>query len=305
MRKHLTNEVFIEKARKKHGDKYDYSLVEYENFYKEVKIICPKHGIFEQKPNSHLIGSICRYCHLENNKIKDRFSLGDIINKAKNKHGNNYDYSKSIYVDKRTKMIVICPIHGEFLVLPFSHLSGSGCKACAYINLGNTLQFTKEEFVEKANQKHNFKYNYDKVDYKGNREKVTITCLQHGDFNQRAGDHLAGNGCSECSNHRRGRTRSSWIKMGEGKQGIFYIIRCWNENEEFYKFGITYKGVKKRFSGISNMPYNYEIIKEVKSFDLGYIWDLEKRFRRGVNKYIPLIQFGGQFECFKKLILWN
>ena len=62
MRKPKTTENFIEKAKQIHGNKYDYSLVEYKNNKTKVKIICPIHGIFEQTPNCHLRLQGCPKC---------------------------------------------------------------------------------------------------------------------------------------------------------------------------------------------------------------------------------------------------
>ena len=120
----MNTEYFIEKANKIHSNKYDYSKVVYVDNISKVKIICPKHGEFEQKPNYHLGGSGCSYCcgHKCN---KDVF-----IEKAKKIHGNKYDYSNSIYISNRSKIEIICPIHGSFIQKTSNHLVGSGCPIC-------------------------------------------------------------------------------------------------------------------------------------------------------------------------------
>ena len=111
--------------RKVHGDKYDYSLVEYINASTKVKIICPMHGIFEQYYHHHLTGSSCKKC-------SGRYipTTEEWLEKAKVVHGDKYDYSLVEYKDSKTKVKIICAEHGVFEQIPNSHLSGSGCMKC-------------------------------------------------------------------------------------------------------------------------------------------------------------------------------
>ena len=113
MRKLSTNE-FIEKANKIHGSKYDYSLVDYSNCRTIVKIICPIHGIFEQKANEHIQGCGCRKCKYENLGAKMKLSTNEFIEKANKIHGSKYDYSLVEYSGIFSKVKIICPIHGVF-----------------------------------------------------------------------------------------------------------------------------------------------------------------------------------------------
>ena len=130
-------EQFIEKAKKIHCDKYDYSLVNYQGNKIKVKIICPVHGIFEQKPNDHLNGKGCKFCAGNTIKATEQF-----IKEAKRIHGDKYNYNIAKYVNDRTKLKIICPVHGEFEQSPNNHLSGKGCRFCA----GNTIK-TTEQFI--------------------------------------------------------------------------------------------------------------------------------------------------------------
>lgn len=121
----LKSEEFIEKANKKHNNKYDYSLVEYENRNTPIWIICPIHGKFSQTPNSHLYGHGCPECNLAASKTTESF-----IKEAKQIHEDNYDYSNTEYVNYKTKLTVTCPRHGNFSIVPYRHLKGSGCPSC-------------------------------------------------------------------------------------------------------------------------------------------------------------------------------
>jgi len=188
MRK-LTTEEFIIKARKVHRDKYDYGKVVYINTITKVVIVCSDHGEFLQTPNSHLNGCGCLKCAIKQlchtNKI--------FISKAKQIHSNKYSYNKIIYKNAHTKIIIVCPIHGEFLQTPSDHLGGYGCHFCA-----QNKKITTKEFIKKAKQVHGNKYEYGKVMYDGARIKTIIICPIHGEFLQTPNNHLAGSGCIGC-----------------------------------------------------------------------------------------------------------
>ena len=124
-------EEFIEKANKMHGiGTYNYDLVDYLNSQSKVRILCKKHGIFEQKANNHLLFG-CKSCADEINGITKRLTTEEFITKAKEVHGNDkYDYSKSFYTTGYKKIIIGCPIHGCFEQLAYKHLDGRGCPNC-------------------------------------------------------------------------------------------------------------------------------------------------------------------------------
>jgi len=190
-------ERFIEKAKIIHGDKYDYSKVEYINSLKKVIIICKEHGEFLQIAGSHLQGHQCKICSTNITANKQRSNNEEFIEKAKEKHGDKYDYSNVEYINCNEKVIIICKDHGKFFQTPQNHLNG-GCKKCAILLISNKQTSNKEEFVEKAKLIHGDKYDYSNLEYVKDRSKVVITCKIHGDFTQTARDHLSGNGCSKC-----------------------------------------------------------------------------------------------------------
>ena len=181
MPKRLTTEQFIEKARKIHGNKYDYSKVKYINNITRVIIICPKHGEFLQTPNDHLDGCGCSKC----GGVK-KSNTNDFIAQSKKIHGDKYDYSKVEYINNKTPVCIICPVHGEFWQKPNDHLGGHGCSKCS-----GTKKLTTEEFIKKAKEIHGDKYDYSKVEYKDNKTKVCIICPKHGEFWIRPNSHLS------------------------------------------------------------------------------------------------------------------
>lgn len=194
MRK-LTLEGWITKARQVHGNRYDYSRVVYVNGQTKVKIICREHGEFEQIPNSHLLGWNCKKCGNEKCSETRRETTDDFIRKACAKHGDRYDYSKVNYQGNKTKVIIICRIHGEFEQLPADHIYGKNCRKCTGCAKSNT-----EEYVQKARLIHGDRYDYSKTVYVRKGEKVIIICRVHGDFEQETSSHLGGCGCPQCRN---------------------------------------------------------------------------------------------------------
>lgn len=124
----------------------------------------------------------------------------EFINKAKEVHGELYDYSKVKYINAKTKITIICHEHGEFQKTPNDHLSQKqGCKICSKIAYANTKKLTTEIFIKKAKEIHGeHTYNYDKVIYVDCYTKVKITCKTHGDFEQAPSKHLSNNGCNSC-----------------------------------------------------------------------------------------------------------
>lgn len=129
-----TTEQFIAKARVVHGNKYDYSQVDYFNCNTKVCIICPTHGAFSQTPREHLRGFGCSKCRDEQTAKRQTKSKDYFLSQCVAVHGNRYDYSKVIYHHGRSKIEIICPVHGSFLQTPDSHLKGRGCPKCAIEN---------------------------------------------------------------------------------------------------------------------------------------------------------------------------
>ena len=127
----LTTEEFISRARRVHGNKYDYALVEYSVTRVPVKIICREHGEFEQKPTKHLSGHGCKTCGRLAAANARRSNTEQFIAKAKRVHGDKYDYSLVSYERNKLPVKIVCPAHGEFEQRPRSHLWGSGCRKCA------------------------------------------------------------------------------------------------------------------------------------------------------------------------------
>ena len=163
------------------------------------------------------------------------------ISKAINKHGTKYDYSLVDYVKNYIKVKIICKEHGIFEQRPDNHLTGQGCPVCGLISRGLKSRSTINDFIIKANNKHNSKYKYDSTIYVNNRTKVSIICPSHGEFLQSPDNHLAGKGCPECANTTNLEHRFEHYKNTPTQ---FYIIKY----KGLYKIGITTKTVDKRYA---------------------------------------------------------
>lgn len=182
-------EVFIQKATKKHNGFYSYDLVDYKNYRTKVTIVCPNHGPFEQTPDKHIFcGCGCPHCAKNVRLTKEEF-----VKRAIEVHGDKYCYDSVDYVSLKTKVLIICPEHGEFLQEPGSHMRGRGCPNCS-----RNKKLTLLDFVHRANEIHDNRYNYDSVNYKNNRTNVEIVCPEHGLFLQTPVNHLRGSGCPIC-----------------------------------------------------------------------------------------------------------
>lgn len=146
----------------------------------------------------------------------------DFIEKARNVHGDKYDYSKVSYINAKTKVCIICKEHGEFWQTPAGHLSGRGCPICRYIKSSNATRKTKDQFIKDAKMVHGEKYDYSKVEYKNNSTKVCIICPEHGEFWQRPDKHvLRKQGCPYCSGNAK-RDVDSFIKDAKRVHGDKY-----------------------------------------------------------------------------------
>jgi hypothetical protein len=126
-------ERFESEARQAHGEKYDYTKVNYRNALTNVLIVCPKHREFAQKPANHVRGVGCPKCGDEGAAALRVLSTEDFISEAKAVHGEKYDYSKSVYKTMHDKVEILCRVHGSFWAQAANHIKGnqSGCPDCA------------------------------------------------------------------------------------------------------------------------------------------------------------------------------
>lgn len=176
MTKPLTTEEYIIKARKAHGDKYDYSKVKYKNSNTKIQIGCPMHGEFWQIPYTHLTTCGCPKCGNEIRINNIRKNNETFVENAKKIHGDKYDYTKVEYVSAKTKVCILCPVHGEFWQKPLNHLNGCGCPKCGNETrrLGSKKTKTTEDFINECIEKFGDRYDFSKTIYNGSHNNITV-----------------------------------------------------------------------------------------------------------------------------------
>lgn len=216
-RKKNQSEIILE-FKEIHGDKYDYSNVNYVNSMTKVIIGCPEHGDFEQTPSKHKGGQGCKKCGHKTTGNKKRKSNHIFIKEAHEKHGDKYDYSKVVYKNTNEKVIIGCPKHGDFEQLPISHIQGHGCWKCGCEYRGSQKRKPTEKVIQQFKEKHGDKYDYSNVNYVNNNTKVIIGCPKHGDFEQTPFMHLQGQRCPQCYGNIKW-TTEKFIKEAKEKHG--------------------------------------------------------------------------------------
>ena len=262
-------DTFVKRATILHDGKYIYDKDSYINAMTKVPILCLKHGTFWMTPMNHLLGQGCPKCNgrgLNTEEIRELF---------KEKHGDSYDYSKVVFTKMHEKVCIICKEHGEFWQTPSKHLLGKGCPKCSGIKKAKGRTLTTNDFIEKSSKIHNNKYVYDKTEYKGTYESLTITCPIHGDFTQRANDHLNGHGCPICGNNMslaekeiEDYVKSFGIKTETKVRGIL------SNNKEIdilipeLNIGIEYDGLKWHSDEFKDKNYHLNKTEECKKLGI-------------------------------------
>lgn len=207
---------YIERAKAVHGLEYMYRKTEFVSWSTRIIITCRRHGDFDMLPRIHLRGSICYDCEL---LAKKEYFL----ERAIKKHNNKYNYDKVVYVNMNTKVIIKCPIHGNFEQLPTGHMK-QGCRDCGIKNAADGKRKTPKQFIKEARQIHGDKYDYSLVVYNNSETPVSIICDIHGLFNKIPNDHIRGSGCAHCARQKSRKTYSKaaidWIESISKKSNI-------------------------------------------------------------------------------------
>lgn len=279
MAKKLTFDEFLKRAREIHGEKYKYDESTYKNVSTKMRIICPIHGEFWQTPSSHVNErNGCKKCGTEESRKKRKTGTEEFVRRAREVHGDKYDYSKVEYVSDKKEVCIICPIHGEFWQTPSKHIHRQhGCPICGLTKRWNDRKNrTTEEFIVNAKKVHGEKYDYSKTVYEYCKKKVTITCLEHGDFKQTPNKHLLGQGCPICSER---------INSSEGRLFRLLRDRYGEENVEYQYHDSSIFGRKSLdiFFPKQNIAVEYQGIQHFKPIDL-FGGEKEYKERRSLDE---------------------
>lgn len=202
MAKKLTTAEFIERAKKVHGDKYDYSKVEYVNGYTKVSIICPEHGEFQQSPANHTHKTNargCPVCGREHQISKATKSFDDFVHDAREIHGDRYTYEPESYGNARQKTNIICPEHGLFMQTPDAHIRGQGCPRCRDKITAERSLLSIEEVNKRLNKSSGGRVSIIAETYKGINSDAEFICTEHGRYTRLVNSTLTGNPCLSCA----------------------------------------------------------------------------------------------------------
>lgn len=163
--------------------------------------------------------------------MSKRLTTEEFIKRAKEIHGDKYDYSKANYVNSSTPIEIICPEHGFFWQTPSKHIyRGHGCEKCNRREAANKIRYSQEKIIELFHKTHGDKYDYSKVKYINIKEKVCIICQDHGEFWQTPQCHILGQGCPICGvmKSRNSCLGVSFIDYNIRTKEDFYIYSRWS-----------------------------------------------------------------------------
>lgn len=223
-------------------------------------------------------------------------------NQFKEIHGNTYLYLRdNTFPDNIRIECKVCDMTVKQSV--DAHLSGKGCYRCGKKKSGKKQAMSYEDFIFYSKSNGNSNINFKNCNYTSLKYNVNLICLTHNEnFTQTAMGCKDGmKGCPSCKRENLGFLRESFINSCRGKIALIYLLKIKNDNEEFYKIGITNRSVKKRFERKKEMPYEYEILYTRQNGDYPeYIFDTEVFILNKYNcyKYSPKITFAGHTECF-------
>lgn len=306
MSDNIKTQDFIKKAKEIHGDKYDYSLVDYTNCDTNIIIICKIHGQFKKQPRQHLSKSGCIKC-LSDSKRKP---INDFIIKANKIHNNKYDYSLVVYKDAKTKIIIICPIHGQFEQRADIHQSGSECQECAKETVRNKMRNEHDNIIIRLKEKYGNIHDYSLVNYIDMRHTIKIICQEHGVFEQRPDLYLDGHGCQKCASKPYSKKQITWLEYiakrdniyiqhaindGEFKVGRYRVDGYCKETNTCYEFhGDLWHGNPKLYK-----PSNVNPINKITFSEL-YIKTLEKQLFIENQGYNLITIWENEWDTFIK-----
>jgi Zn finger protein HypA/HybF involved in hydrogenase expression len=295
------SDEFINKCKSMHGDLYDYSIVDYKYSKDKIKIICKKHGLFEQRAQAHMIGQGCKKCYDENRNPTQL----QILNELRKVHGNLYSYDNIGFKSMKKKINIICKKHGEFTQMAFKHLSGQGCPKCAR----ESHRISESSFINRSIVVHGGLYDYSLVSYINHSTKVIIKCRKHGNFNQTPNNHLIHKkGCPKCSKIIS-KMETEWldsIDMEMDRQykitidGKKYIVDgydpntmtiyefygdYWHGNLDIYDSESYNTVSKKKFGDLYNKVLEREDLFIKSGYSIISIWESDFKKNKNENEY--------------------
>lgn len=208
-------DTFISDARSIHGDIYRYDNSIYVRNNVKLDIICNIHGVFPMAPTDHIYGKQgCPKCGIIKRSISRSNGKERFIELANIKHNDYYGYDEiDEYKNNKTPVPIRCPKHGIFIQRPDSHLHGKGCILCSPDKVGLILKKDKDEFINMSKLLFGETLRYDKLEYDNNCSRITLDCIEHGEFTTTPDDHLNRlSTCPKCGKSKGERLVSMFLK---------------------------------------------------------------------------------------------
>jgi len=258
----------------------------------------------------------------------------ELIDRFTSVHGTTYDYSKVTYINAKTKIIIICLIHGEFSQNPFNHLNGGGCNKCFNERTSKRCKKTTAQFIKEAKEIHGDLYDYSLTNYSGAHNKLIIICPLHGIFEKIASEHLNGGGCQKCLykkyKDKYSKTTAQFIKEAKEIHGDLYDYSLTNYSGAHNKLIIIcpLHGIFEQFPGnhlnggkcqkcnkkIKTSPHLLDFYKnhpigKIKGQQLGHYYQIrlfnetESFYKRGVTSLSIKSRFGNKISNYNYEII--
>lgn len=310
-------DVFIEKAKKVHGEKYGYNNVVYVDSKTRVKLECFDHGIFEQEPRLHLFGHGCQKCADKENGDRMRKTQDQFITEANKVHNNKYGYGNVNYIDSRIEVDIDCPDHGIFSQAPNSHLLGHGCPTCGNKKVADVHRKSLENFIIDSQKIYGTKYDYSLTKYINRNTELELIDRDTGKTikitpKQHLRTKCRGEGCNTHMNPRYGsycafcfhhlfpnHELSKNFKTKEKSVGEF-IAKLYEHFEITFDKCISHGSSKRRPDILFHME-NYVIIIEIdenqhKSYDTACERSRDCEIYNDLRKKVVFIRFNP--DCY-------
>jgi hypothetical protein len=192
----------------------------------------------------------------------------EFIKRSTTKHNGKYNYSLSEYVNSSTKIAIVCPVHGRFEQRPADHMNGCGCCECRNQSISDRSRLNRDDFIRRAKEIHNNRYDYEKVVYVSTEKPVILNCSIHGDFSISPHSHIGQKaGCKKCGIIQRvkvskGKARNPFYRLSIGRK----ILSELNDNYKKSlprKRNFVYKEKSSIHKGVTKSGYGWKAFKRI------------------------------------------
>lgn len=259
---------------------------------------------------------------MKNVFLNKKSNLACFIKKANKIHNHKFDYSKSIYIDAKTKLDIICTKHGVFSQRPNDHLSGRGCPKCKIekTKANGFKPLSQKQFLSRCFEIHGKKYDYRKTCYQTQHHKITITCFQHGDFDQLPFAHLSGQNCPKCAWEQKSNKISNTLEkakkssrllkkvvlpsgkveyvQGYEPQALKILLNFFDENDIVFGF--------KKVPKISYVDKNFKIKQYFPDFwikSINTLVEVKSNFTEKIDSNLKNKEIGAILNGFNFLLI--